>query len=137
MRLPASFESVRCVRAVLDVHTHTYTCTPHHRSHHATHRAPPRSEMRQVPDNQEVFVDGASDASLILELLELERGRPGPEVGYVCMVNASWNGWGGDHRLRHSRLYPPQSHYSSPNAHIHTYVIESSYPTHPIQCTHI
>lgn len=36
--------------------------------------------MRQVPDNQEVFVDGASDASLILELLELERGRPGPEV---------------------------------------------------------
>jgi hypothetical protein len=40
--------------------------------------------MRQVPDNQEAFVDGGSEASLILELLELERDKPGPEVcGWV------------------------------------------------------
>lgn len=38
------------------------------------------SEIRQVPDNQEVFVDQSSDASLILELLELERGKEGLEA---------------------------------------------------------
>lgn len=38
------------------------------------------SEIRQVPDNQEAFVDQASEASLILELLELERDKDGPEV---------------------------------------------------------
>lgn len=64
--------------------THTRTQTPTLRltfqpPNHPTR--PNRSEIRQVPDNQEVFVDQASDASLILELLELERGRPGPEVG--------------------------------------------------------
>lgn len=32
------------------------------------------SEIRQVPDTQEVFVDRDTDISLILELLELERG---------------------------------------------------------------
>ncbi|EKU20694.1 hypothetical protein NGA_0649900, partial [Nannochloropsis gaditana CCMP526] len=32
-----------------------------------------------VPDNQEVFIDDASDASLILELLDLERDKEGLE----------------------------------------------------------
>lgn len=39
------------------------------------------SEIRQVPDNQEVFVDQDSEASLILELLELERDKEGNQVG--------------------------------------------------------
>ena len=38
------------------------------------------SELRQVPDNQEVFVDQTSDVSLILELLELERGLTPQQV---------------------------------------------------------
>ncbi|TFJ86956.1 hypothetical protein NSK_002043 [Nannochloropsis salina CCMP1776] len=38
------------------------------------------SDIRQVPDNQEVFIDDASDASLILELLDLERDKEGLEA---------------------------------------------------------
>lgn len=45
-----------------------------------THESAP-SDIRQVPDNQEVFIDDASDASLILELLDLERDKEGLEVG--------------------------------------------------------
>uniref|UniRef100_H9GSU3 Uncharacterized protein n=1 Tax=Anolis carolinensis TaxID=28377 RepID=H9GSU3_ANOCA len=34
------------------------------------------SEMRQVPDNQEVFVHPSTDQSLIIELLEYQAGVP-------------------------------------------------------------
>ena len=49
-------------------------------AHSFQHPSIPDSELRQVPDNQEAFVDGGSEASLILELLELEHDKPGPEV---------------------------------------------------------
>lgn len=50
------------------------TRTPHH---------PSPSDIRQVPDSQEVFVDQESDACLILEVLELERSKDGLQVS-VC-----------------------------------------------------
>lgn len=77
---------MRCVECRIGGFTrqHVHQNAPHTTDRTTPHTtpdaSPSRSEMRQVPDNQEVFVDGASDASLILELLELERGRPGPEV---------------------------------------------------------
>jgi len=37
------------------------------------------SEIREVPDNQEVFIDIETDQSIIVELLELE-GRGGDEL---------------------------------------------------------
>lgn len=41
------------------------------------------SKFRQVPDNQEVFVDRDTDASIIVELLELEASASGlPAVHY-------------------------------------------------------
>jgi Ran-interacting Mog1 protein len=33
------------------------------------------SELRQVPDNQEVYVDMNSDMSIVIELLTLEPGE--------------------------------------------------------------
>jgi Ran-interacting Mog1 protein len=33
------------------------------------------SELRQVPDNQEVYMDTNSDMSIVIELLTLEPGK--------------------------------------------------------------
>lgn len=40
------------------------------------------SDFRQVPDNQEVFtVDGATDVSLVFEIVELQTEVPNSEAG--------------------------------------------------------
>lgn len=42
---------------------------------------PCTSDLRQVPDTQEVFVFGDSDASIIFEILEIVReGRAGEDL---------------------------------------------------------
>lgn len=93
-------ETAACMRAPIP----TQHSSPHHR-HRQRPRPPTYSEMRQVPDNQEAFVDQASEASLILELLELERDRPGPEVG-KGKKGGVWEWVGGwvDGRLAHSSM---------------------------------
>eukprot|EP01104_Vermistella_antarctica_P011987 TRINITY_DN3398_c0_g1_i2.p1 TRINITY_DN3398_c0_g1~~TRINITY_DN3398_c0_g1_i2.p1 ORF type:complete len:202 (+),score=51.39 TRINITY_DN3398_c0_g1_i2:218-823(+) len=42
------------------------------------------SQFRQVPDNQEVFVDVDRDQSIVVELLSYETGVPNNRIGVFC-----------------------------------------------------